>query len=69
MRLLNLAATSSLAALVLTLGVDQLKADHEGWSGNQRGWGPRVRIRTTRKATGGSDSPPSRRRHGRSPAR
>jgi hypothetical protein len=42
MRLLNLAATSSLAALVLTLGVDQLKADHDGWSGNQRGWGPRA---------------------------
>jgi hypothetical protein len=39
MRLLNLAATSSLAVLVLTLGVDQLKADHEGWSGNQRGLG------------------------------
>jgi L,D-transpeptidase YcbB len=39
MKLLNLAATSSLAVLVLTLGVDQLKADHEGWSGNQRGLG------------------------------
>jgi murein L,D-transpeptidase YcbB/YkuD len=33
MRLLKLAATSSLAALVLTLGVDQLKADHDGWFG------------------------------------
>jgi L,D-transpeptidase YcbB len=31
MRLLNLAATSSLAALVLTLGAEQLKADHDGW--------------------------------------
>ncbi|MFW6077206.1 MAG: L,D-transpeptidase family protein, partial [Hyphomicrobiales bacterium] len=31
MRLLKLAATSSLAALVLTLGVDELRADHDGW--------------------------------------
>jgi L,D-transpeptidase YcbB len=31
MRLLKLAATSSLAALVLTLGVDQLRADHDDW--------------------------------------
>jgi L,D-transpeptidase YcbB len=36
MKLLNLAATTSLAALVMTLGVDQLKADHD-WPGFQRG--------------------------------
>ena len=37
MKLLNLAATSSLAALVMTLGIEQLRADHESWSGYQRG--------------------------------
>ena len=39
MRLLTLAATSSLAALVVTLGADQLRADHDEWSGFQRGLG------------------------------
>src|SRR5687767_14515533 len=32
---LKLAAASSLAALVLTLGADRLSADHDGWSTSQ----------------------------------
>jgi L,D-transpeptidase YcbB len=47
MRLLNLAATSSLAALVMTLGVDQLKADHDNWSGFQRGMQAQPQRNTT----------------------
>lgn len=38
MKPLKLAATSSLAALVLTLGADRLSADHDGWSKSGSGF-------------------------------
>jgi L,D-transpeptidase YcbB len=55
MRLLKLAATSSLAALLLSLGGVQLKADHEGWMGFSRSdqnfsgqtWAPRAPAQRT----------------------
>ncbi len=37
MKLLKLATTSSLAALLLSIGAGQPKADHDGWSGSDRG--------------------------------
>ena len=60
MRLLKLAATSSLAALVLTLGVDQLRADHDGWFGSNRGVNRADPRQTTQQYWWQRQAPPPR---------
>jgi murein L,D-transpeptidase YcbB/YkuD len=50
MRLLTLAATSSLAALLLSIGAGQSKADHDGWSGTGSDRGGFNRVRPQQNA-------------------